>query len=149
MYVALPRLRVVDYTSPPALSAPPPPPGSSTPNNDLRDKPSSDLERSGRSDVNFIFQWLWKNRVRRIFKVIVIDDGEIPHSEEAIAEALKLFRIEIWDWKKTDICSETIVSAAQDHVKIVYLYSSGNNAVLRGWSCPTGLVKLKDRKSVV
>jgi hypothetical protein len=80
--------------------------------------------------------------VSRIFKVIVVDDGETPHSDQAIEVALKPFKIEIWDWKKIDICSETIVRAAGDYVRIVYLYSSGNNAVLRSWSCEAGLVNL-------
>jgi len=153
MYVALKKLRVEDsnrdndHASPPAL------PDSITSNSDPQDKSAmSSLpdatkpaarERFGLTDANIVFQWLWDNGVRRIFKVIVIDDGEIPHSDQAIEDALKPFKIEIWDWKKIDICSETIVRAAEDCARIVYLYSSGNNAVLRGWSSESGLVKLK------
>jgi hypothetical protein len=150
-YVALPKLRIEDpnrdndHVFLSTLSP------SSTSISDRQDKTNKDLlpdptkppprDRFGLTDAKIIFQWLRDHGVRRIFKVIVIDDGEIPHSDQAIEEALRRFDIETWDWKKFDICSETIVRAAE-HVKIVYLYSSGNNAVLRGWSCEEGLVKL-------
>ena len=153
MYVALPKLRVEgpnrdnDHPSSPGLT------GSSKSNSGHQDKipkgslPDSSVppprDRFGLTDANIIFDWLLDNGVRRIFKVIVIDDGEIPHSDQAIEKALKPFKIEIWDWKKIDICSETVVRAAGEHAKIVYMYSSGNNAVLRGWSCEAGLVRVK------
>ncbi len=86
-------------------------------------------ERFGLSDASIIFKWLWENNVRR---VVVIDDGETPHSNQVIEEALVDFKVEIWDWKKIDICSETIYRAAKD-ARVVYLYTSGNSAVLRGW----------------
>ncbi|KAH8672868.1 peptidase S8/S53 domain-containing protein [Tricladium varicosporioides] len=131
MYVALPKLHVED----------------SIQDSDHAHYDSNSLGDSlGRTDVNVIFQWLWDNGVRRIFKVIVIDDGndgDVPHSNQAIEDALVQFKIETWDWKKIDICSNTIVLAAGEHVRVIYLYSSGNSAVLRSWSCEAGLVKLK------
>ena len=53
------------------------------------------------------------------------------------------FKIEIWKWKKFDICSETIVDAAP-MAKEVHLCSSGNTAVLRSWACRSGLPKLSE-----
>lgn len=145
-YVALPELKVEDpdrdkvVVSPAAYESqyrnlqgslleppkPPPPP----------------RDRIGLTDATIIFKWLSTNKVKRINHVIVIDGGEIPHSDEAIENALDGFQVEIWDWKKMDISSDTIFRAAGEHVRIAYLYASGNSAVLKGWSCEEGLVKL-------
>lgn len=76
----------------------------------------------------------------KIVKVIVIDDREPSHTDEAIETALTGFDVEIWDWKRVDLCSEVIFNAARN-VKEISLYSSGNNAVLLGWSSKDGLGK--------
>jgi hypothetical protein len=72
----------------------------------------------------------------------VIDDVEPSHSDAAIESCLQGFDIETWNWKKFDICSEVIYNSAPN-VKEVILYSSGNNAVLLGWSSSAGLNKLR------
>jgi hypothetical protein len=97
---------------------------------------------AGLKDAGIIFKWLSESDVTRILKVIVIDDGPFPHSNQVIENSLKGFKIETWDWKKVDIPSDTIVAAASG-ARTVNLYSSGNSAVLKGWSCTEGLVKLK------
>jgi hypothetical protein len=99
-------------------------------------------DRFGLSDVGIIFKWLSERGVGRIFKVIVVDDGEFPHSREVIEGALSDFKVETWDWKQVDICSSTILKAAPG-VRAVNLYASGNTAVFKGWSCSDGLVKLE------
>lgn len=71
---------------------------------------------------------------------MVVDDGDISHSDEVIEEALRRFQVEVWDWKKLDISSETIFQAAEN-VKEISLYSTGNNAVLMGWYSDEGLKK--------
>ncbi|KAK6501368.1 hypothetical protein TWF481_009210 [Arthrobotrys musiformis] len=94
------------------------------------------------------FKWLRKQKVKKIFKVQVneIDDPLhpqiIPHSNYAIRKCLEGFEVETFDWKKYDICSETILRAAPN-VRVVHLYSTANTAVLRGWAAADGLVKLK------
>jgi hypothetical protein len=97
-----------------------------------------------------IFEWLWSSKVRKIFTVNVEDDGPNPHSNGAIRQSFGFsddtshgFEVEIWKWKKFDIDSETIVEAAPT-VKQVYLYSSGNTAILRSWACCSGIAKLKN-----
>lgn len=90
----------------------------------------------------FLFNFLRNKSVKRVIRVIVDDTLEPPHSDEAIERALGGLEVEIWDWKRIDLCSETILTAAPD-VKDVCLYWSGNNAVLRGWSEPGGLSQLK------
>ncbi|KAK3314432.1 hypothetical protein B0H66DRAFT_583437 [Apodospora peruviana] len=75
------------------------------------------------------------------------DSFNPPHTDEAIEEALRGMDVEIWDWKKTDLCTEVIYTAAP-RVREVHLYWSGNNAVLRGWSEEGGLKKLTQLKSI-
>ncbi|KAJ5509676.1 hypothetical protein N7527_011819 [Penicillium freii] len=93
--------------------------------------------QKGRTDLQEVFQWLRDNGVQKIIKVIVIDDEHPYHSDTAIEGALGGFGVQIWDWKKVDICSDTISKSSRS-VKEISLYSSGNNAVLMGWASPAG-----------
>lgn len=95
----------------------------------------------GRSDMVFFFNFLRSKKVNRVIRVIVDDTIKPAHSDEAIEKALGGLEVEIWDWRKYDLCTETIVAAAPDTTE-VFLYWSGNNAVLRGWSESEGLKKL-------
>ncbi len=89
-----------------------------------------------------IFHFLRETKkVRRIMRLEVNEDMDHPHSDDAIVKSIKGFEIEELDWKKTDMCSSVIVRAIPE-VKILRLYSSGNNAVLRSWSAPDGLCSL-------
>lgn len=89
-----------------------------------------------------IFQWLRDNNVKEILRVIVIDNGDPSHSDEAIELALQSFGIETWDWKKLDLNSD-VISHCTKTVKEVSLYSSGNNSVLMGWYSEEGLRNVK------
>lgn len=53
-------------------------------------------------------------------------------------KALYGFKVEEWDWKKMDICSD-VIHESSPAVREVSLYSSGNNAVLMGWASEEGL----------
>ncbi|RYP93507.1 hypothetical protein DL770_000391 [Monosporascus sp. CRB-9-2] len=101
----------------------------------------------GRRDMVFIFDFLRKKSVDRVIRIIVDDTLEPAHSDEAIEDALRDLKVEIWDWRKMDLCTETIFTAAPD-AREVYLYWSGNNAVLRGWSEPEGLNRLAKLEKV-
>ena len=100
-----------------------------------------------------VFEWLWDSGVRKIFTVEVDDDGPDSHTNAAIRQSLRHFipqtetyrdfEIEVWNWKKFDLCSDTILNAAAA-VKEVHLYSSGNTAILRSWACSSGLPKLSN-----
>lgn len=103
---------------------------------------SRESSRNGLELYKDVFEWLWQNGVRRILEVRVNDLVEMPHKDHVIEAALKPFQVEKWNWKKLNICSDTILRAAPD-VREVFLYSSGNNAVLRSWSCKHGLAQLK------
>ena len=121
-YVRIPRYKLSAHSGP------------------VRGEGRSDKQRAGKRDFQLIFDLLWKKGVRTIIKVIVEDDDETPHSDEVIEE-LAVFNIEEWDWRKIDLCSEVIYKAAENAEK-VFLYSSGNNAVLRSWSGIDGLKRL-------
>lgn len=85
-----------------------------------------------------VFDWLWRNGVREIIKIMVVDDRDRPHADSAIIEALYGFKVEEWDWKRVDLCSDVIYEASPN-VREVSLYCSGNNAVLMGWASAEGL----------
>lgn len=102
----------------------------------------------GRKDLKVVFEWLKDSGVEKIIRVRVQDTQDPPHCEETIEAALETFQVEVWDWVRIDICSDTIFKAAPDVIK-VYLYSSGNNAVLKSWSGIDGLIKLEKVSSVI
>ncbi|RSL79987.1 hypothetical protein CEP51_006902 [Fusarium floridanum] len=94
--------------------------------------------QKGRTDLIKVFDWLWQNGVREILKVMVVDDKDPPHADSAIVEALEGFKVEEWDWKRIDLCSD-VISNASLFVREASLYASGNNAVMMGWASAEGL----------
>ena len=113
-------------------------------------KPSerdSKTEGKGRNDMTFMFEFLRNKGVKRIVRVVVADQEGIAHSDEAIERALIGFEVEIWDWQRFDICTETIAWAAPG-VEQAHLYWSGNNAVLWGWSEKNVLDRMTRLKKV-
>lgn len=115
------------------------------------DERTRQAEQSGRTDLFSVFEELRSRSkgVKRVLKIVVDDtlEGSPPHSDETIENSLKNMEVEIWDWKRFDLCSEVIYNAAPK-VREVYLYSTGNNAVLRSWSDQGGLRKLEQLKKV-
>ncbi|KAG6356900.1 hypothetical protein INS49_014775 [Diaporthe citri] len=131
-YVAIPRVFIED--EPPVKLKP----------GQLPLKPDG----SGRTDMKSLFKWLKDDKkVKTILKVIVDDLKEPAHSDEAIEECLDGMGVETWDWRKFDLSPDVIEKVAPK-VCVVHLYWSGNNAVLRGWSAPDGLKKLKGLERV-
>ncbi|KAI1156417.1 hypothetical protein F4825DRAFT_475545 [Nemania diffusa] len=107
----------------------------------------TDPNGNGRTDLAFIFSWLRTKGVETILQVIVDDLGPQAHGDEAIEEATKGFGVEVWNWKKIDLCAEVIVTAAPT-AKVAHLYWTGNNAVLRGWCDVGGLKKLQNLRAL-
>lgn len=110
-------------------------------------KTSIKPDGSGRKDMIAIFNFLRRKGVKRVVRIIVDDKVSPAHIDEAIERAVGGLNVEIWDWQKIDLCSETILTAAPD-VREVCLYWSGNNAVLRGWSDRGGLAQLRKLRKV-
>ncbi|UKZ61193.1 uncharacterized protein TrAtP1_002463 [Trichoderma atroviride] len=114
--------------------------------------PTIDHEKKKEEERNphvAIFQWLGEKKVKKIFRVSVEDreQGKVPHTDEAIYTMLKPFDIEIWDWRKYDISSETILKGAVN-TRELYLYWSGNIAVMQSWACKRGLAQLEKIESI-
>jgi hypothetical protein len=101
----------------------------------------------GRRDLPFFFNWLREKEVEHILKVIVDDSPERSHSDKAIEDSLKHFEVESLEWRKFDICPETLFTACRD-VRHLSLWWSGNRAILRAWSEPEGLAKLVKLETV-
>ncbi|KAI2464187.1 hypothetical protein F4781DRAFT_425759 [Annulohypoxylon bovei var. microspora] len=103
---------------------------------------------NGRKDMEPLFKWLRdEKKVNTILKVIVEDLQEPAHSDETIEACLTGMGVEIWQWKKFDLSPEIIQKVAPG-ARVVHLYWSGNNAVLRGWSEPGGLRMLRELEEV-
>ncbi|KAJ6259971.1 Lipase [Drechslerella dactyloides] len=98
----------------------------------------------GLKDAKNVFDWLYLNNVRRILRVIVVDNGENSHTDEVIINSLQRFKIETWDWRRMDLSADVIHQAAGSSVKRISLYFSGNLAVLNGWASADGFAN-KDR----
>ncbi len=131
-YVAVPQVRVVVPDQPPPKKQ------------QLQPKSNS----PGRTDLEYVFGWLRDQRnVKTILRVIVDDLQEPAHSDESIETSLKGLNVEHWDWRKTDLCVE-VIHAVAPRARVVNLYWSGNNAVLRGWGEPEGLAKLEKLERV-
>ncbi|KAK0618007.1 peptidase S8/S53 domain-containing protein [Bombardia bombarda] len=125
-YVALPALSI--ERQPLAKSA----------NSHMSQHNEQTLSRAGCSDLVAVFDWLWRNGVREIIKVMVVDNQNHPHADAAIVEALYGFNVEVCDWKRVDLCSDVIFDASPV-VREVSMYCSGSNAVLMGWASAEGL----------
>lgn len=111
------------------------------------DEPHNPRQRS-RKDLLFLFQWLRDQGVERIIKVIVDDLKKPGHSDEAIEEALNGFQVEILDWRRLDICPQTIFKVSRS-LREIHLHWSGRNSVLRGWSeREEGLAKVPSLKAI-
>ncbi|KAG9503708.1 hypothetical protein J7337_003661 [Fusarium musae] len=101
----------------------------------------------GRKDFIAIFEKLKEKGVRKIIRVIVDDDDACLHQDDAL-ENLGEFKIEDFQWRKTDMSSSVIIKAA-GNARHIQLFSSGNHSVLRDWSSSEGLNRLESQlKSV-
>ncbi|KAK4205446.1 putative peptidase [Triangularia verruculosa] len=101
----------------------------------------------GRTDLVFLFKWLRDKSVKHILKVVVDDWPKTPHSDKAIEDCLKSFEVECLEWRKFDLCPETLLVACRD-VQHLHLWWSGNRAILRAWSAPDGLARLEKLTTV-
>ncbi|KAH8892234.1 subtilisin-like protein [Thozetella sp. PMI_491] len=106
----------------------------------------------GRTCLTILFDWLRKKGVKKILKVIVDDSiaddnldllrPGVPHTDDAIEQALHPFHVEMLDWRKPDMCPQMIRSAS-DELRELWLTWGGNNTILRAWSAQDGLPLLE------
>ncbi|KAI1110437.1 hypothetical protein F5Y14DRAFT_363061 [Nemania sp. NC0429] len=90
-----------------------------------------------------IFKWLKACNVEGILEVTVVDHGDVSHSDEAIEICVDQLDVRVWNWYKVDLSCDVIIKKAP-RAREVNLYSSGNNAVLMGWSSEDGLARLTE-----
>lgn len=142
-YVALPRLTVeasaTSVTSPQTQSYVRHSHKHVTQADDEADTPLkiSSVNRKDFADMTRLFEWLYRRHVRKIVKVTVIDNQSPCHKDATIVKCLKKFDVELWDWEKIDLSSEVICNSTR-FVRQIWLHSTGNQAVLRGWCAPGG-----------
>ncbi|KAM0276583.1 hypothetical protein ACHAQH_006588 [Verticillium albo-atrum] len=133
---------VLQYVAFPRLEVEPKPSLHPRMNAADEDYPPENLGR-GRTDMIYFFDWLRKKNVKRIIRVIVQEiDSQPSHSDEAIERALAGFQVEALDWQKPDLDPDTICTVSEE-LRELTLHWWGNNAVLKGWSDPEGLRRLK------
>ncbi|KIW67032.1 hypothetical protein, variant [Phialophora macrospora] len=140
-FVALPMLRQV---GPPPVTV-----GTKRAGKRDRDEAEENWKLTSPNQYVDIFNWLKSSRgVKRVLEIIIEDDWDNPHSDSDIQNAIANLGVEIWNWRKYDISSDTVVQAAPQ-ARAVYLYTTGKKAVLREWSGEDGLRRLKDLQRVV
>ena len=106
--------------------------------------PKIDSDEKSPSPYRLIFNWLRDNGVRRIIELFVEDVGENPQSDQNIVGCLEGLKVETLNWQRTDMPGWVVHKTVCDSVKELHLYSSGNRAVLTGWSCKHQLPALPE-----
>ncbi|KAI0837188.1 subtilisin-like protein [Hypoxylon sp. FL0890] len=92
-----------------------------------------------RTEALYIFRWLRECKgVERVFQVHVDDCRHYPHSEEDIEASLTGLGVRELDWQRVDLSVRSVWAAAGD-VEKLWLYSSGNLAVLDHWFGENGI----------
>lgn len=115
-------------------------------NSSRRGRGTPSRETRDQTDIEKVFNTLLKD-VTTIFKVTVEDLIDPIHTDEVIEKCLKNKNVEIWNWKKLDICPGLILRTAPK-LRELHLYWSGRNVVLRGWGDETGLCRLKQLETI-
>lgn len=108
-------------------------------------RPNAANTGKGLNDLVAVFDWLREKHVKQVKKIVVLDNGDPCHTDEAIERALDGLDVTTWDWKRPDVCSEVIYKCAP-RVREISLYWSGNQSVLLGWYSDQGFrnKKFKD-----
>ena len=104
-------------------------------------KPPSQVK--DREEVPLLLKWLRTKGVKTILKLIVPDCFWNPLHEDRVHECVNDFGIEELDWRRLDLCIETIMELSPT-LSVLHLYSSGNWASLSHWMSKDGLVNLKN-----
>ncbi|KAI0407365.1 hypothetical protein F4802DRAFT_19209 [Xylaria palmicola] len=155
----------LSYVSIPAIRHAPTSP-LQTENFDLPDQSAPpENPRLGRTDLIGVFDKLRELKVTYIWRLDVEDRVRPSHTDAAIERAIqgkdstmkqeaatnpettmkqdlkRPISIHTWDWRKLDLSTDVIAFAAPA-VKVVHLYWSGNQTVLKAWGCSEGIPTL-------
>ena len=128
---------------------------------DLNRCPTSrDDSRKDFDEVERVLKWLKGKSVREIVKLKVPDRLHSPHHNEIIWTAVHNFSVKTLNWRKMDMYlggfsdrrDEGTVEPERpvnSNLKKLYLYSSGNQAVLDHWFSESGKGGLRDLKVIM
>jgi hypothetical protein len=100
------------------------------------------LLEDARTALSNVFVMLKQKKVKRILKLKVRDNQQVPCSDEFIEACLKHFDIRYFDWNKPNLCADVIIASAPRAAE-VRLYATGSTAVLRSWAGSNGLANLQ------
>jgi hypothetical protein len=103
------------------------------------------LQVTGRAEVFLVLKWLKTKEVNRVHELRVQDSLHHPHSEDDIAQLKEYYKVDVLDWRRTDISIDTLIDGAPQ-VKVLYLYGSGW-AALSHWTGCDGVSRLKSVSS--
>lgn len=109
---------------------------------DLSQDPMSTSQKRDRQEVPLILSWLRQKGVKVILRLVVPDCRANPLDEDKICACLQDFGVEDLNWRRLDLGIEPIMNLAST-LEVLYLYSSGNWAVLSHWVSEGGLEKLE------
>lgn len=95
-----------------------------------------------------VLKWLrYKMKVKTIIKLKVSDRLVNSHDERTMAEAVRLFNVEVLDWKVLDLCITVFDDTSKKRLRELHLYSSGKRAVISHWFSAEGFKVLKNASS--
>jgi hypothetical protein len=112
-----------------------------------RCKATMEEYRKDFDEIQRVLRWLKKKEVDQIVKLKVLDRLRAPHTDEIIAESVNDFKIETLNWRKLDMYLANLDKAPKadsPYLKKLYLYSSGNQAVIDHWMSGKGKGGLRD-----
>ncbi|KAJ4187362.1 hypothetical protein NW767_012275 [Fusarium falciforme] len=100
---------------------------------DFPEAQAGGMKNTERSEAKVIMEWLrTKKEVTGIYELRVRDSLFFPHSEEAIAQCLHGFDVEILDWMRVDMSAKPLLKTCRNLKKLM-LYA-GNWATLSYWT---------------
>ncbi len=94
------------------------------------------IRRKNASYLRAVFEWLRQKGVRRILKLVIVDNQEWQCGDETIEDCLHGWDIRYLDWNKRDLSIETIKTGGAAKLVELWLTWSGQNTALLGWSDP-------------
>jgi hypothetical protein len=100
------------------------------------------LLEDARTALFNVFVMLKQKKVKRILKLKVRDNQQVPCSDEFIETCLKDIDVRYLDWNKPNLCADVILAGAPRAAE-VWLYATGSTAVLRSWAGSNGLANLR------
>jgi hypothetical protein len=93
-------------------------------------------------EVFAVLSWLYDHKgVKSIIELKVQDRLVNPHNELEIARYVKLFNVEVLDWKILDLPISIFDDdeKVKERIRELHLYSSGRRAVISHWLGSEGL----------